>query len=124
MKKHMRILVIDDERSIRELLVEALKPHAVIASDSGLSALELLSSDSGFDLILLDYLMVGLDGIETLKLLKSTPATKDIPVIIASGLTDSSDIHQALSAGAVAFINKPLDLQELNDQISKLFSRG
>lgn len=121
MKKTLRILVVDDELSIRQLLGEVLKPNQFVLSDSGYAALELLQSDHQFDLILLDYLMVGMDGLDTLKKLKKMQTTKDIPVIITSGLSDISDIREVLAAGAVAFISKPFDFQEIHTQIARLF---
>jgi len=121
MSHSLRILVVDDEASIRTLLAEALKPNLVVLADSGYAALDILRSDHRFDLILLDYLMIGLDGLETLKKLKDDPATRNIAVILTSGLSDSFETHEALAAGAAAFLSKPIELHELYFLITRLF---
>jgi len=64
--------------------------------------------------------MVGLDGIETLKLLKSNEKTRNIKVLMTSGLDDPEEISKAMTAGASGFISKPISIDELIDQIRSI----
>lgn len=102
------ILIIDDDANISDMMSEALgdEGYTVSKAYSGTEALMLLSQCKP-DLILLDLMLPGLSGEELL------PKIKDIPVIVVSAKADISDKVGLLLGGAVDYITKPFNIQEL-----------
>ncbi|TCK08315.1 response regulator [Marinobacterium mangrovicola] len=102
------ILVVDDEpanlRVLRQLLND---DYRLLFARDGESAIELTLKEQP-DLVLLDVMMPGMTGYEVCSTLKSSPETKDIPVIFVTALKDSVDEARGFELGAVDFINKPL----------------
>ncbi len=111
MKK--RILIIDDDVSINEMLSETLENEGYDVSKaySGSEALMVLSKVRP-DLILLDLMLKVISGEELL------PKIKDIPVIVVSAKADTSNKVDLLLSGAVDYITKPFDIQELLARIT------
>jgi two-component system nitrogen regulation response regulator NtrX len=106
------ILVIDDEKSIRNTLKDILEyeNHEVILAEDGPQGLEIFGEDK-FDVVLCDIKMPHMDGIEVLsKLHESNP---EIPVIMISGHGNIDTAVEAIKKGAYDFIEKPLDLNRL-----------
>ena len=113
------ILLVDDDPQIRDLFGTKLKSSgfAIMEAKEGAEALEVALREKP-DLILLDVLMPGMDGAKTLLELKGDPATKAIPVFILTSLQDRpEDISYAKESGAVDFINKDVDFEELIKKI-------
>jgi len=105
-----RILVVDDESFNRLLLQRILKGIGqVIEAENGQQTLELLAQQS-FDLVLLDIMMPGITGLEVLKIIRKTPATVDLPVILISALSNNDDIVRGLQTEANDYITKPIDV--------------
>lgn len=101
------ILVVDDDRLNLVLAYDTLKPYySVSVVNSGVEALRFLESKD-VDLILLDIEMPVMNGIETLKKIKSTKETAEIPVIFLTGLDDSKIEAQCIELGAQDYIIKP-----------------
>lgn len=107
-----KILVIDDERAIRNTLKEVLEyeKHEVDLAEDGPSGLEMFSANS-YDIILCDIKMAKMDGIEVLQ--KITEATSDTPVIMISGHGNIDTAVESIKKGAYDFLEKPLDLNRL-----------
>ncbi|OWW23096.1 diguanylate cyclase response regulator [Noviherbaspirillum denitrificans] len=104
-----RILIVDDAMENIHFLHRLLQDeHKVVFARDGMKALEMARTQPP-DLILLDALMPGMDGFETCAALKDMPETRDIPVIFVTALDSPDDETGALEAGAVDFINKPLN---------------
>ncbi|MDR0571200.1 MAG: diguanylate cyclase [Clostridiales Family XIII bacterium] len=103
------ILVVDDESSNLAVLNKILSPkYTVLTAKSGETALKRIDEASPKpDLVMLDVEMPGLDGFEVLERLRANPVTKDIPVIIISGLSGENDEEKGLFLGAVDYIAKP-----------------
>lgn len=118
-----RILIVDDEVDNRELLQIILKWSGFVTqlSASGEEALANAAAEPP-DLILVDLLMPGMDGYQFIASLKQKPETQDIPVIMLSAMNDSLTRKRALSAGADAYITKPIDRSELCEQVRALLS--
>ncbi|HNT70494.1 MAG TPA: sigma-54 dependent transcriptional regulator [Bacteroidales bacterium] len=117
-----RILIVDDEKSVRETLREMLEyeGYEVVEADSGLQALDLFSQQS-FDVVLCDIKMPGMDGMELLeKILQSY----DIPVIMISGHGTIDTAVDAIKKGAFDFIIKPFDLNRLLISIRNALDRS
>ena len=113
-----RILVVDDSHDVRLLLVAVLQRagHEVIEAADGASVQSWVS-DAKPDLIILDLMMPGMDGWEALERLKSSPASKHIPVIIFSALNEDDDLAKARSMGAIDYVSKPWTADDLLDRI-------
>ena len=113
MPKHPTILIVDDVPINLKVLRAHLEPsgYQVLEADSGQGAL--IQAEKNPDLILLDIMMPGMDGMETCKILKANSSTVDIPVIFLSALTDPESRTGALAIGGVDFIIKPFDEEEL-----------
>ena len=107
-----KILVIDDERAIRNTLKEVLEyeKHEVDLAEDGPKGLEMFSSNS-YDVVLCDIKMSKMDGIEVLA--KIEEITSDIPVIMISGHGNIDTAVEAIKKGAYDFLEKPLDLNRL-----------
>ena len=104
------LLVVDDDEANRDLLSRRLERtgYAVTVAESGRQAIELVRTRP-FDLVLLDVMMSGLSGLEVLRQLRQAYPATELPVIMATALTDSEDVVQALHMGANDYVSKPLD---------------
>ena len=119
-----KILIIEDEKAVREMLCFTLK-------NNGFAIFEAEDSDSAFDtlkkndinLILLDWMLPGKQGIEISKLLRSSSETKNIPIIMLTAKSDESDKVLGLESGADDYITKPFSPKELVARIKALLSR-
>jgi len=107
-----RILIIDDERSIRNTLKDILEyeKHEVEIAATGEEGLEHLRNN-GFDLVFLDVKMPGLDGIEVLQ--EATRTHPEMPVVMISGHGNIDTAVDAIKKGAFDFLEKPLDLNRI-----------
>lgn len=105
-----RILVVDDEPQNIAILREILKAeYTVLAALDGLKALSLARSDPRPDLILLDVMMPGIDGFETLRRLKADQHTQVIPVVFVTAKDQIDDVLSGYEQGSTDYIAKPLD---------------
>jgi DNA-binding NtrC family response regulator len=107
-----KILVIDDQKSIRNTLKDILEyeKHEVVLAENGPDGLEKFEADK-YDVVLLDIKMPEMDGMEVLdKMMERSP---DIPVIMISGHGNIDTAVEAIKKGAYDFIEKPLDLNRL-----------
>jgi DNA-binding NtrC family response regulator len=108
------VLIVDDEPLNVDLLEQELSSsgYRTLATRSGEEALALVA-DAQPDLILLDVVMRGIDGYETCRRLKSGEATRAIPVIFLTALADTFDKVRAFRIGAVDYVTKPFESEEL-----------
>lgn len=108
------ILCVDDERLNIQLYRAILEGvgHTVLSAEDGPKALETLESTE-VDLIVLDLMMPGMNGIEVLEQLRKKPRTATTPIVIATAMTDRGMKLKALESGANDFLSKPLDRPEL-----------
>jgi putative two-component system response regulator len=103
------ILIVDDEPANLSVLSQLLSPvYRVLASKTGMQALQSSSREPVPDLILLDVMMPGMDGYAVLARLKENEKTRDIPVIFVTALNDQTDEEHGLALGAVDYIAKPI----------------
>ncbi len=100
-----RILVVDDSFTARSIIARLIGDrYELVQADGGAQALALLGSGS-FDLVLLDLLMPGMDGFQTLRAIKER--APDLPVLVLSADIQESTRRRVLAAGAVQLIHKP-----------------
>ena len=120
-----RILIADDESSLRMLIqvtLEGPELKTVFALD-GKEALQLALQEK-FDLILLDWMMPGLNGIEVLQQLREQPQTASVPVIMLTARGQNSDQERAMQFGASAYLVKPFSPLQLLEQVQAALSRN
>jgi len=123
-KETGRILVIDDVEANRELLRRHLvrRNHVVATAETAAEALALLKV-TNFDLLLVDVLMPDMNGIDLLAELKSNEKSRDIPVIMVSGLKEYSMVARCIAAGAEDYLQKPVDPLLLHSRIETCLER-
>ena len=103
-----RILVVDDTPANLSLLLDALTEagYEILVAESGRSALSLLEHTTP-DLVLLDFVMPGMDGIATCRRLRQRPDCHDVPVLFMTALDEPEQKLRAFEAGAIDYITKP-----------------
>jgi DNA-binding NarL/FixJ family response regulator len=112
------VLVVDDSPDTLGFVTEALKKTgiAVLVATSGEAALSICGKVTP-DTILMDAVMPGLDGFDTCKQIKESPALQHVPVIFMTGLSETEHIVKALESGGVDFLTKPINVDELKARI-------
>ncbi|OYU27345.1 MAG: two-component system response regulator [Burkholderiales bacterium PBB2] len=119
------IIAIDDQADIRKLIRMTLefKNFRVIEAESGELGLQLVRSHRP-DLILLDVMMPGLDGLTVSKTLAAEPELSHIPVVMLTALDRDHDIEAGLQTGARAYLIKPFSPMELIRLVAQLTEAG
>ncbi len=120
-----KILIVEDEAAIRQMLSMALtqEGYSIIEADNVVTAFEMLETLTP-DLILLDWMMPGLSGLECTRRLKKSPNTNSIPIILLTAKSEESDKVTALDAGADDYITKPFSTPELVARVRALLRRS
>lgn len=118
------VLVIEDEERIRTVLKYNLELDGfeVYLAEDGQAGLE-LASEKRPDLILLDWMMPGLDGLQVLSKLKNDERTKGIPVFMLTAKSMMAEVGRALYEGADDYITKPFDVVELGQILKDKLER-
>lgn len=119
------ILLVDDEPTIRDLTrrILALEGYTVLEAGDGETALELFAANTP-DLVLLDVMMPGIDGIETCRRIQALPNGVTIPILIVTALEDQNTLRRAFEAGATDFITKPVQWVVMKHRIKRLLTTG
>jgi two-component system chemotaxis response regulator CheY len=118
----MKILLVDDSgimRHIQRRILTELGFTDVKEAGDGALALKALDAEK-FDLVLMDWNMPNLSGLEALKQLKANPAHKGIPVVMVTSESEKSHIVEAIQAGAANYILKPFSADTLKEKIASL----
>ncbi|HEY3450556.1 MAG TPA: response regulator [Myxococcales bacterium] len=121
-----KVLVVDDEPDIRrvgQMSLELVGQLKVLLASGGEEALSIAAEEQP-DVILLDVMMPRLDGPATLALLRSAPATADIPVIFMTAKVQKYEIDGYLAGGAKGVIFKPFDPMTLSQEIGRIAFSG
>lgn len=120
----MNALIIDDDKSLRWILDKILsKKFRVVAKNDGIAGLAWLSEGNIPDIIITDMNLPKMNGLELLQSLKMSGAYKDIPVVIISGENNDDLMNQCIEEGALKFLRKPFDPEELNSIIEGIFEK-
>lgn len=120
----VRLLIVDDISDNRAILARRFqrRGYDVVEANSGTAALDLIAAQE-FDVVLLDVMMPGIDGIETLKRIRHHKSASLLPVIMVTAKSESSNIVDALGSGANDYVTKPVDfdvaLARVNTQVSR-----
>ena len=119
------ILIVDDDPIVRSLMRDALEDEgfSVVEAEDGVEACRVCEERLPV-LLVVDVVMPQMDGFELCRELRNRPATKDVPILIATGLDDLHSVAKAYDAGATDFIAKPLNWLILNHRIRIHVARG
>jgi two-component system response regulator MprA len=119
----MKILVVDDERAVRESLRRALEleGYEIDLAEGGEEALQRLASNAEPDAMILDVLMPGVDGLEVCRRLRSEGSR--LPVLMLTARVEVEDRVEGLDAGADDYLTKPFALDELKARLRALLRR-
>lgn len=118
----MKLLLIDDDEDIRKigkLSLEAVGKHQVATAASAIEGIQAAISDQP-DLILMDMMMPGMDGLAALSELRRLPALRQIPVLFITAKVQMSEAARYIALGAIGVIHKPFDPMTLPREVSAL----
>lgn len=119
-----KVLVIDDEKNIIEFIrlglrYEGFQVESASDGEQGVTAAQRINPD----LIILDIMMPGIDGLEVCRRLRSNPTTRDVPVLMLTAKDDVRDRITGLQTGADDYLTKPFDFEELLARIQAILRR-
>ncbi|MET0634891.1 MAG: response regulator [Chitinophagaceae bacterium] len=116
-----KILIIDDDHKNIFALTATLRSrgYTTVSAQSAQEGLDLLETSSGIRIVLLDMMMPGVDGYETLKRIRGNEAFLNLPVISVTAQAMPGDREKCIAAGADDYVSKPVDI----DRLSKLLNQ-
>lgn len=119
------VLVVDDETNIQELIKFNLEKNGfeVVTADNGLDALRLAETKKP-DLIFLDLMLPGMDGLDVCKNIRKNPAIENIPIVMITAKSEELDKILGLELGADDYITKPFSVRELVARAKAILRRG
>lgn len=125
-----RVMICEDEVHIQRLIKLVLEKqgHVVTTADNGEDCLRLIAeaqkNQAMPDLLLLDILMPGIDGLQVLKSIKSQTSTKALKVVLLTALAQENVVLQGIKLGATDYIRKPFHPKELVQRLEKILSQN
>ena len=120
-----KILLAEDEEVLRMLVVDTLEDegHDIVETSDGEEALKRMEEEA-FDLIILDYMMPMLTGLEVIEHMKLIPERKDSKILMLSAKSQKADQERVLQAGATHFMAKPFSPMELARKVEEIISEN
>ena len=125
MDKNMKILIVDDFSTMRRIINSLMRDLGYAnthEADDGLTALPMLKG-GGYDFLVTDWNMPGMQGIDLLKAVRSDPQLVSLPVLLVTAEARREQIVDAAEAGVNGYIVKPFTAQTLKEKIDKIFER-
>ena len=119
----MRVLIVDDFANVRWILRKILKRNGftnVTEADNGKSALKVLKKEK-FDLILCDWTMPVMSGLELLNKVRSDDELKNIPIVMVTAEAQTDNIAEAVKAGVSNYVMKPFKAETIIETVQKIF---
>ena len=118
----MNILVVEDDELVANLvrLIFEREGHKVTQIADGGEAQRMISKQKAPDIVLLDYMLPNMSGVDLLKEIRKSKTWKDVPVIFLSGRASGADVETAMKAGASDYVTKPFGIHDLADRVNKL----
>lgn len=123
MEESKKILIVDDEEDICNILRFNLEKAGYKAATAHSAEEALTSGINGYDLILLDVMMEGISGFQMASMMKKNPDTADIPIIFISARDTEDDMVNGLNIGADDYISKPFSIREVLSRIAAVLRR-
>jgi CheY-like chemotaxis protein len=122
-QRRFHILVVDDEPDVLTVVARALgDQYTVSQAASGREALRMID-DRMPDLLVLDYKMPGMDGIEVVKTLRAKPATQALPVLMLTAMADEASTRAGFEAGVTDYATKPFSIPQVTARVRVLLAR-
>src|SRR5207248_1042164 len=120
-----KVLVVDDDIRNVFALTSALEQHGmqVLHAESGKEGIELLKRSPEIELILMDVMMPGLDGLDTMRIIRQLDAYREIPIIAVTAKAMMGDRDKCLAAGATDYVAKPVNIDELLATLARTLPR-
>ena len=120
-----RVLIADDDPAICTLIDTVLKkgPYEITTCNDAESALVAVNRDETFDIIICDFMLPGISGIDLIERLRSDSRTKRVPILMISGHTNYAMDGRARTAGANLFLNKPFTISQLRTAVMQLLAQ-
>ena len=118
----MRVLVVDDSRAIRRIVSDIMKQlnFEVLEAGNGLEALERLQQYGAPDIVLVDWNMPEMNGLEFIKAVRANPLYADLPLMMVTTETEMERMALAFMAGVNEYVMKPFDKQTIHDKLQLL----
>ncbi|PKM95202.1 MAG: two-component system response regulator [Firmicutes bacterium HGW-Firmicutes-1] len=117
LRERLTIIICEDTQENVDILVEALNDqYDIMIANNGRAAIDIIEKHMP-DLVLLDIIMPEMDGYKVCSYLKENEKLKDIPIIFISGMTSKYDKKKGFSLGAVDYITKPFDVEEVQARV-------
>ena len=125
MKKTKNILIVDDEKDILELIKFNISNNGYncFCAENGEAAIKLAKNKIP-DLIILDLMLPGIDGLDVCRILKNNKETKNIPILMLTAKTSDENIIEGLEAGADDYVTKPFSIKVLLARVENLLRRN
>jgi two-component system chemotaxis response regulator CheY len=120
----MRFLIIDDSITMRRIISNILARLGypdVVHAGNGRDALDKLATES-IDIVITDWYMPEMNGLDFVRALRTTPATSHIPIVIVTANAASDDIQQALELGVNSYVLKPFTVETMRDKLAALLT--
>ena len=121
----MKILVVDDFSAMRRILKNVLGQIGfknIIEADDGTTALDVLK-DNKVDLIVSDWTMPKMNGLDLLKTVRSNESTKDTPFLMVTASSQKDDVLEAIQAGVSNYIVKPFTADTVKEKLTLIFRK-
>lgn len=123
----MKVLLIDDSSTMRKIqkrVLETMGITDIVEAGNGKEALEKLKENNNdFTFILCDINMPEMNGMETLKAIRTNPDTAKLPVIMCTSVAEKGQVMEAIKAGATNYLVKPFQPEELQNKINTVLGK-
>ena len=118
----MKILVVDDSKTMRMIIGRTLKElgHEIREAGNGREAITVLKAETGWGLVMADWNMPEMNGLEMVIAVKAEEVFKPLPIMMVTTETELSNIQKAMDAGAAGFIMKPFKKEAIQEKIASL----
>ncbi|HON38329.1 MAG: chemotaxis response regulator CheY [Desulfomonilia bacterium] len=123
--KNMKILVVDDFSTMRRIVKNILRQlnfNNIVEADDGASALDILQKEK-IDMVVSDWNMPKMTGLELLKAMRGDDALKDIPFLMVTAEAQQENIIEAVKSGVSNYIVKPFTAETLGQKINQVFNK-
>jgi len=118
----MKILIVDDSKTMRLIIGRTLKElgHEIREAGNGREAITALKAETGWGLVMADWNMPEMNGLEMVIAVKAEEVFKPLPIMMVTTETEMSNIQKAMDAGAAGFIMKPFKKEAIQEKIAGL----
>ncbi len=123
-QRNWRVLIADDDPAICTLVDTVLRkgPFQMIVCNDAESALVAIDREDPFDIIICDFMLPGISGLDLIERLRSNERTRGVPILMISGHTNYAMDGRAKNAGANLFLNKPFTISQLRAAVNQLLA--